>query len=423
MDEMAPKLPPELVLRMLELLPPDMETLRQTCLVSKQWLWMSQPYLFCHICLDAPRESSHSRSPCSLLYGLLCRSPHITQYIQHLTVLSDPIGPVVPLSKIWWFSSDKSFPALLNLVCSSKVQSFRIDLGRLQKLPVDVESSIRALINLPSMRDVDLTGLMSLDPAILNNCRSLKRLKLSDISEVGRKDSANNDACLATLDSLTIVGVYGAVDLISWLITTPTLRALRDLRLHLKPYLNLSPVGDLLCQVSRTLQSLHLELSHTLLVWPTPTGTNFLSISNSLPALTSLRLSIGIFNSSTVLWVIFLLSNLGYSRLENLTIDLLTYHNHGIVDSLPWAELDSMLNEPPLAHLHSLVLTVFPNIGRRALDSGKSKELVWWLEAELPRLLPRTFARDTFAAHELDCPPSQFFLWPGPLNWRDLEEF
>ncbi|KAF7356078.1 hypothetical protein MVEN_00937700 [Mycena venus] len=422
-DEAGPRLPAELFLLILEhLSQADIETLRQTCLVSKQWLSISQSRLFEHICLGAPTATSYPRTPCSSLYEVLCGSPYIARYIRHVTILSGPSWTTPAPVARRWISSDETLPTLLDLLLKSSVQSFRMRLSESWlELPVDLQSSIQLLINSPSMRDVDFTGFNVVDPAIFKNSRSLQRLKFSEIGEFRtEKKSDKNDAWLATFTSLTILDTVGIGAIISWAIATPSFNALRDLRLGFHPLHDVPCVEDLLRHISGTLECLHLQPVYTR--WPDP--PNFLPI-DGLSALTSLRLSLGISeHSNPVPWVIFLLGRLGHNRLEHLTIDLRIDDDRTAVDAIPWAALDSALNEPPLADLHALVLTVFPYTPIYIAGSSQgvaSRELVRWLVDEMPHLLPRTAARDVFEGHELNFPPSRFFYWPGPLLWQNSE--
>ncbi|KAJ7304508.1 hypothetical protein DFH08DRAFT_825453 [Mycena albidolilacea] len=349
--EGGPWLPPELLLLILEHLraPLDVKTLCRTCLVSKQFLSICQPYLFDHISLGAPKAVVHSKSRCSIVYRVLCESPRIVLYIRHLSILSGSLwrGSSLPMTRRW-ISSDETLPALLDILFNSTVQSFRMRLSGepWRDLPVALQSSIRSLIDCPSLIHIDFTGFDVIDTVIFQHCRSLQRLKFSEMAEIlVENKSDTSDVWPATLESLTLLDTVDVGAVISWVIATPSFRALRDLRLGFDPLNDVPHAEDLLRHVSGTLESLHLQPVYT--AWPQP--ANFLAI-NRLFGLTSLRLSLGIaVDSNPIPWVVFLLTNLGQIRLQHLTIDLRFDENRDTIHSLPWAELDSALCEPSLA--------------------------------------------------------------------------
>ncbi|KAF7370073.1 hypothetical protein MSAN_00637300 [Mycena sanguinolenta] len=420
--EFRPRLPPELLMLILEHLPPDAETLRQTCLVSKQCLSISQPYLFRHIRLSAPKATTdHARSPCSILYQVLLNSPYIALYIRHLTILSASSLPraAIPLDRMW-ISSDETLPALLNILVNAKLQSFRVRLSgeSWQDLPLALHSSIRSLVNSPSLRDVDFTGFDVVDAAMFKQSR-IQRLKFSEMGELHvETESDAVETCSSEFSSLTLLDMdIGAV--ISWAVSSQSFRALRDLRLAFHPLTDIPNVEELLRHIAGTLESLHFQP-----VYARWSPDNFFRIGE-LPVLTSLRLSLGIsVQSNPVPWVIFILRNLGHNRLQNLTIDL-RIDNREVVQSLPWAELNSALCGPPLVNLQALVITLFlyqPRPpGMRALWNRDEEGTIRWLAGEIPRLLPSVAARDVFEVHELQLSFSRFFYWPGPLAWSDSE--
>ncbi|KAJ7227731.1 hypothetical protein B0H12DRAFT_238919 [Mycena haematopus] len=404
--ESGPRFPPELMVLVFERLPPDFETLRRTCLVSKQCLSISQPYLFHRVCVNAPKVTSHSRSPCSNLYRVLHESPHIALYIRHLTILSSSIPPARQR-----ISSDEKLPVLLDILVNSKLHSFRMRLSGepWQELPFALKSSIRSLVNSPSLRDVDFTGFAVVDAAIFKHCRNLQRLKFSEMLELDvEKETGTDEGWSATFSSLTLLDMdVGAF--IPWAISTRSFRALRDLRLAFHALTDVPHVKDLLHHISGTLESLHFQPVYS--PWP---ADNFFAISN-LPALTSLRLSLGIsVQSNPVPWLIYILNNLGNNRLQRLTIDF-RIDNRDVVQSLPWATLDSALCGLPVANLHALVVTLF--LYKQRLDAVRSirsqEGTVRWLAGEIPRLLPSAAARDVFEVHELHLSLSRFFYWPG----------
>lgn len=139
--------------------------------------------------------------------------------------------------------------------------------------------------------------------------------------------------------------------------------------------------------------------------WLTP--AKFIPLNN-LPVLTSLRLSLGLTAESNPLpWATFLLSTVGpTNRIMHVTIDFRLGGDRGIVRPLPWAKLDAALSQPHLADLLSLEVT--------CSTAESSEHITAWLVDEIPRLLPRSRARDTFAVYELsECiplsPPSLFY--------------
>ncbi|KAJ7103886.1 hypothetical protein C8R44DRAFT_345802 [Mycena epipterygia] len=156
-DESAQRLPPELIQLILEHLRSDPETLRQTALVSKQWLPTSRVHLFNHVCLSAPRRDS-TRTPCSLLHEALSESPEIAYYIRHVSILAGSAEWANAHPRARWIVSEDTLPALLHILArSSRVESVQIRLSgeHWHELPEPLQRSILTLIDSPSMRDVD----------------------------------------------------------------------------------------------------------------------------------------------------------------------------------------------------------------------------------------------------------------------------
>ncbi|KAJ7103869.1 hypothetical protein C8R44DRAFT_887371 [Mycena epipterygia] len=405
------RLPPELIQFILEHLRYDAETLRRTSVISKQWLPTSRVYLFNHICLSAPRKDS-TKTPCSVLYEVLADSPYIVYYIRHVSILAGAVS--TNRSRRRWISFEDTLPRLLDILSgSSRVESLQIRLSSelWHELPLPLQTSIRSFINSPSMLDVDLTGFDVVDIAIFKQCRSLKKLKLSEITGDILVDSsvaeADADAWPARCDSLTLLdsAPQRISKTIPWVIATPCFCALREVRLDFHPLDGFRHVEALLSHVGHTLNSLHLQ--PVVARWP---PANFISLRN-LRALTSLRLSLGLTAESNPLpWATFLLSTLDpTNRIMHVTIDFRLGGDHSIVRALPWAKLDAAMSQPHLAHLRSLEVT--------CSAAQSSVNIAAWLVDEIPSLLPRSRARDVFAVYELKFTPSRFFYWPGALNW------
>ncbi|KAJ6582368.1 hypothetical protein B0H19DRAFT_1252469 [Mycena capillaripes] len=393
-----PRLPLELLLLVFDHLPSDLATLRWTCLVSKQWLSISQPRLFDHIYLSAPKTDRQNPS-CSALYQVLCESPHLVQYIRHITILGGALWTTTTVITFRWLPSDECLPALLDILSNSKVESFHMRLSNETwfELPEALQASIRSLISSPYMRDVDLTGFDIVDAPLFKHCYGLKRLKFSEIGElhVG-KESDTDGASSATCESLTLLDTVDVPKITSWAISAPIFRALRDVRLGFHP-LDVPHVQGLLRHVGSTLESLHLQPVYAH--WLLPESRIHIG---SLPILTSLRLSLGISEASDpVPWAIFLLSTLEHNDLQHLTIDLRVDRDRIILHPLPWKELDSALGEPQLATLRALVFTCYPYKSRRESWNEAAHETVKWLVEELPRLLPRAREFAAFDVHEL----------------------
>ncbi|KAJ6481062.1 hypothetical protein C8R45DRAFT_1004438 [Mycena sanguinolenta] len=409
--ELRPRLPPELLMLILEHVPPDFETLRQTCLVSKQCLSISQPYLFHHICLSAPEATTgHARSSCSVLYQVLLNSPYIALYIRHVTILSASSLPraAIPLHRRW-ISSDETLPALLDILVNSKVQSFRIRLSGepWYELPLAVQSSIRSLVKSPSLRGVDFSGFDIVDTTIFKQCR-IQRLKFSEMGEIRVKTESDAAETSAAFSSLTLLDM-DIPAVVSWAISSPSFRALRDLRLAFHPLTDVPHVKNLLRHIGGTLESLHFQPVYSR--W---SPDNFFGLSD-LPALTSLRLSLGIsMQSDPIPWVIFILRYLGHNRLQSLTMDF-RIDNRDVVHTLSWAELNSALCGPPLANLEALVITLFlyqPRPAGMRYLRNQDEETIRWLAGEIPRLLPAAAARDVFQVYELG-----WFFWFFAFNF------
>ncbi|KAJ7736598.1 hypothetical protein DFH07DRAFT_966834 [Mycena maculata] len=423
--------PPELIQLILEFLRHDLGTLKRTSLVCTQWLPISRTYLFDHIYLSAPRPAPRRRrTDCSALYEVLSEAPHIALYIRHVTILSGAVRrPSIRTisSELRWITSDETLPALLDIFAKSdagRVQSLHIRLSgeSWDELPVPLRTSIRSLINSPSLLDVDLTGFDVIDWTIFERSPNLRRVKLSEIFNAGPASQRRNADLVpkagswpARCESLTVLDTGHVASVISWVIDTPSFGSLRELRLGFHPSQDVPHVEALLRHISGTLESLHLQpiYNHP---WPVP--AHFIDIS-SLRALTSLRLSLGLsVESNPFPWVIFLLNTLGPIRITHLTIDLRVNQNRireQDVLVFPWDDLDASINQPHLAGLRSLVFTCFAYQSQ----PSHSEAIADWLKERFARLLPRSRARDVFEAYELKLPPSRFFYWPGPLTWSD----
>ncbi|KAJ7509548.1 hypothetical protein B0H11DRAFT_1960080 [Mycena galericulata] len=423
-DEPGQRLPPELIQLAIEYLRCEPETLKRTSLVSRQWLPISRTYLFEHICLSAPR-TDRPRTDCSVLYEVLSESPHIALYIRHVTVLAGGMWSTkLPLT-LRWISSDETLPALLDILSKAepaRVRSLHMRLSgeRWTELPEALQTSIRSLINSPSMRDVDLTGVDVVDPTVFQHCPNLRKVKLSEIDILRTADgdlSAEAGPWSATCESLTILDTVNVPSMLSWAITVPTFRALRELRLGFRPLDGVPYVEDFLRHSRDTLEALHLQPVYAR--WPIP--ADFIDISG-LHALTSLRISLGLsVDSDPFPWVIFLLSNLGPNCIQHLTIDLRisddSDNTRRSVLALPWLDLDSAITQPHLAGLSTLEITCFAYEQHHPFHA--STGTTEWLRQSVTHFLPRSQARDVFEAYELKFPQSRFFYWPGPLNWSN----
>ncbi|KAJ7085007.1 hypothetical protein C8R43DRAFT_1051639 [Mycena crocata] len=425
-EDSVQRLPPELILLIIEQLRYDLETLKHASLVSRLWLHTSRSYLFEHIRLSAP-PTDNPRTTCSVLYEVLRASPHIVPYIRHLTILPGSGGAWTNPhpTTLRWISSDETLPPLLDILATAnpaRIQSLQIRLSseHWRELPVSLRTAIRTLINCPSMHDVDFTGFNLLEAAVFGTCPNLKRLKLSELSnEIVLDKNAAAKRPVARCESLTVLDTVHVTNILSWAISTPTFGALTELRLGFHPLDDMELVGLMVSHVSETLESLHLQPVYA--PWPTPSNAIDLS---PLHALTSLRLSLGLsVQSNPFPWVIFLLSALGPNLIAHLTIDLRVGENHANtranVLALPWAELDGALSQPHLARLSRLTVTYFAYEPPYPSTGQVSQGIVEWLEDELPRILPRSRTREVFEAYELKFPPSRFFYWPGPLSWSE----
>ncbi|KAJ6590224.1 hypothetical protein B0H10DRAFT_806052 [Mycena sp. CBHHK59/15] len=163
----ASKIPPELVQLTIEQLRYDSAALRTFSLVSKQWLHIGRSYLFSHIFLSAPRADSPA-TPCSRLYEVLSLSPGIALNIRHITIIAGAAHRDSPRTSriLRWISLDQTLPLFLDLLRNTnpnRIQSLHIRLSseRWVDLPDVLRESIRSLVNLATMTDVDLQGLTS----------------------------------------------------------------------------------------------------------------------------------------------------------------------------------------------------------------------------------------------------------------------
>ncbi|KAJ7103864.1 hypothetical protein C8R44DRAFT_988036 [Mycena epipterygia] len=392
-DESTRRLPPELIQLILEHLRSEPETLRRTALVSKQWLPTSRVHLFNHVCLSAPHRGS-TRTPCSLLYDVISESPELAYYIRHVSILAGSTEWANVHPRTRWIVAEDTLSGLLHILArSSRVESVQIRLSgeHWHALPEPLQTSILTFIDSPSMRDVDLTGFDVVDGGFFGRCRSIKRLKLSEIGDI-QVGAAEADVWPTRCDSVTVLDTVRVANIISWVIATPYFCVLREVRLGFDPLDDVAQVEALLSHVSDTLESLHLQPIHQ--EW------------SSLP------------------WAAFLLSTLSpTNRLTHLTIDLLLHVPHHRppdrdgVRALPWAVFDAALGLPHLAQLHTLEVTCFASTPGYPLPFVDSPDIAAWLLNEVSRLLPFAHARDVFGVYQLKFSPSHFFYWPGPLNW------
>ncbi|KAK7034859.1 hypothetical protein R3P38DRAFT_3493110 [Favolaschia claudopus] len=112
-------------------------------------------------------------------------------------------------------------------------------------------------------------------------------------------------------------------------------------------------------------------------------------------------------------WAIcFLLEQHRYKTLQHLTLDL-RFDDASDPHALKWSELDSALSDFMFSALKTLVVTLFPMY-------PEAEPVARLVGDELPRLLPWTAERDLFEILRLDRPTSSFFYWPGPLDWMTI---
>ncbi|KAK6981377.1 hypothetical protein R3P38DRAFT_3463680 [Favolaschia claudopus] len=357
------RLPPELLLVILHHLRFDRNALRQFCLATRQ---------------------IKSRSPCSSLYETLCQSPHIVTHIRHVDIVSPRLGPT-------WNARESTLPLLLTLLADAEiVRTFRLRCSSESwgDLPLELQHSIQLLLKSPSLRNLDFSGVVRLTTDIFKYCRGQKR---------------------RVLESFTSLDMH-VVDVVAWMIATPSFRTLRDLRIAVT-HDEVNALQNLLRHVSGTLESLSLQL----IIWYWPKGAPTCSIS--LPSLRSLRLSVGITkpccdDDDIFHWAIcFLLEQHRYKTLQHLTLAL-RFDDASDPHALKWSELDSALSDFMFSALKTLVVTLFPMY-------PEAEPVARLVGDELPRLLPWTAERDLFEILRLDRPTSSFFYWPGPLDWSE----
>ncbi|KAK7024787.1 hypothetical protein R3P38DRAFT_2707704 [Favolaschia claudopus] len=403
------RLPPELLLVILHHLRFDRSALRQFCLVSRQLRSLSQPFIFEHISVgtQAPREIA-SQSPCSSLYETLCQSPHIVTYIHHVDIVSPRLGPA-------WIAGESTLPPLLSLLADANVvKTFRLRLSGEDwgNLPPELQHSIKLLIKSPSLRNLDFSDFVYLAADIFEHCRSVERLKFSEIIEFRADSEDRSREWLRTIKSFTLLDT----DIDNWMFVFPSFHALRDLRIAVT-HDEVNPLQYLLRHVSGTLESLNLQL--VISYWPKGSSS---AGSISLPSLKSLRLSVGLSkpccdDDDVLHWAIFfLLEQHRYKTLQHLTLDLRfddASDPHALTGK--WRELDSALSDANVfSKLKTLAITLFPMY-------PEAEPVVRLVGDELPRLLPWTAARDGFEIVRLNRPTSSFFFWPGPLEWSECE--
>ncbi|KAK7016151.1 hypothetical protein R3P38DRAFT_3276413 [Favolaschia claudopus] len=372
------RLPPELPLVILHHLRFDRNALRQFCLVSRQLRSLSQPFIFEHISVgtQATRQIK-SRSPCSSLYETRCESPHIVTHIRHVDIVSPRLGPT-------WIARESTLPLLLTLLADAEiVRTFRLRCSSESwgDLPLELQHSIQLLLKSPSLRNLDFSGVVRLTTDIFKYCRS--------------------GECFGTIESFTSLDMH-VVDVVAWMIATPSFRTLRDLRIAVT-HDEVNALQNLLRHVSGTLESLSLQL----IIWYWPKGAPTCSIS--LPSLRSLRLSVGITkpccdDDDIFHWAIcFLLEQHRYKALQHLTLDL-RFDDASDPHAHKWSELDSALSDFMFSALKTLVVTLFPMY-------PEAEPVARLVGDELPRLLPwtRLVRRPTSQRHLVDNsnPPKQ----------------
>ncbi|KAK7015258.1 hypothetical protein R3P38DRAFT_2996566, partial [Favolaschia claudopus] len=325
------RLPPELLLVILHHLRFDRNALRQFCLVSRQLRSLSQPFIFEHISVgtQATRQIK-SRSPCSSLYETLCQSPHIVTHIRHVDIVSPRLGPT-------WNARESTLPLLLTLLADAEiVRTFRLRCSSesWEDLPLELQHSIQLLLKSP-----------------------LLALKFSKIIVFDWDLEDRSGECFGTIESFTSLDMH-VVDVVAWMIATPSFRTLRDLRIAVT-HDEVNALQNLLRHVSGTLESLSLQL----IIWYWPKGAPTCSIT--LPSLRSLRLSVGITkpccdDDDIFHWAIcFLLEQHRYKTLQHLTLDL-RFDDASDPHALKWSELDSALSDFMFSALKTLVVTLFP---------------------------------------------------------------
>ncbi|KAK6987963.1 hypothetical protein R3P38DRAFT_3374367 [Favolaschia claudopus] len=195
------------------------------------------------------------------------------------------------------------------------------------------------------------------------------------------------------------------VDVVAWMIATPSFRTLRDLRIAVTH------------DEVNALQNLLRHSPAIVIIWYWPKGAPTCSIT--FPSLRSLRLSVGITkpccdDDDIFHWAIcFLLEQHRYKTLQHLTLDL-RFDDASDPHALKWSELDSALSDFMFSALKTLVVTLFPMY-------PEAEPVARLVGDELPRLLPWTAERDLFEILRLDRPTSSFFYWPGPLDWSECE--
>ena len=173
-----PTLPSELMEAIIDEvgLKGDITTLKQCALVSKNFVYQAQKYLFHTIDLDRrlPRKKYYQR-----FHRLLSASPHIGEYVRSLH-LGDGGEEDFGVDDSW-ITTTKTLPATLRLLPRVEAFSltFNTDLTSWKNLPADLRSAIAAIFRLPTLKNVALEFITRFPPQLLMALGQVRTLSLS----------------------------------------------------------------------------------------------------------------------------------------------------------------------------------------------------------------------------------------------------
>jgi hypothetical protein len=376
-----------------EYLHPDArDALRICSLVCRSWLPVCQRRLFHTIVCTA--QSCCRTCPAALSpHQALLDSPHLAGYIRELK-LWDTTCMFCGKS---WMTTHSSLPLVLRNL--KNLQNLEFQTLRWSTLPVDLKNSLCWVLQLPSITMLklsidhfsrfddffnlisharDLTSLVLIDTRTSSTDQG--PLTLGDPQEMGdgRMLTGNRWRRLTDLRLLSYVHPSTILVLVDWLLGP---RSLADVS-HVE-ILHIAPPGDvinrLLHTIGSSLKELHVHLPPDFpCEWPLVLNcvpsSNFIeaklsfdinlefNTALSLLQLSSLDMSKGIANSTDLVWLLRLLSNINTSnRIQQLglglTVDPDDFDEGECV--VAWGQVDRILAGAHFKFLQKLEFSIW----------------------------------------------------------------
>lgn len=175
---MSASLPQELVDKVIDNLPNDVESLRACSCVSSSFRRRSQQRIFARVTISPPKTDENV-TPCQKFHKLLVSSPHLTPLIKSLEIVDGECQ--------WLAKQHHPLDLILNLLHLQRISirsTYRINFS-IEKLSSSLRLSLLEVFRSPALISLNL-GVITISLSdfhfLLDNCRGLKELSVCGVN-------------------------------------------------------------------------------------------------------------------------------------------------------------------------------------------------------------------------------------------------